>query len=100
MYACFGKAAAYAGNEAVALANEGFSSPFLPGTVGVLTLFSENKLYYAYIGDSNGILISNGTMSYFTENKIEIRYNRPDLRNCTQARFMFLRINEVIIGKN
>ena len=61
------KAAAYAGNEAVALANEGFSSPFLPGTVGVLTLFSENKLYYAYIGDSNGILISNGTMSYFTE---------------------------------
>lgn len=60
------KAAAYAGNMAVAAANEGFPSPFLPGTVGVLALFSEYKLYYAYIGDSNGILISNGTLSYFT----------------------------------
>ena len=60
------KAAAYAGNKAVAAASEGFPSPFLPGTVGVLTLFADHKLYYAYIGDSNGILISNGTLSYFT----------------------------------
>lgn len=60
------KAAVYAGNMAVAAANEGFPSPFLPGTVGVLALFAEHKLHYAYIGDSNGILISNGTLSYFT----------------------------------
>ena len=60
------KVAAYAGNMAVAAANEGFPSPFLPGTVGVLALFAEHKLHYAYIGDSNGILISNGTLSYFT----------------------------------
>ena len=53
-------------DEAVAAANEGFPSPFLPGTVGVLALFAEHKLHYAYIGDSNGILISNGTLSYFT----------------------------------
>ncbi len=52
--------------KAVAAANEGFPSPFLPGTVGVLALFAEHKLHYAYIGDSNGILISNGTLSYFT----------------------------------
>lgn len=51
---------------AVAAANEGFPSPFLPGTVGVLALFAEHKLHYAYIGDSNGILISNGTLSHFT----------------------------------
>ena len=60
------KAAAYAGNMAVATANEGFPFPFLPGTVGVLALFAEHKLHYAYIGDSNGILISNRTLSYFT----------------------------------
>lgn len=60
------KAAAYAGNGAVAAANAGFPSTFLPGTVGVLALFSAGKLYYAYIGDSNGILVSNGALLYFT----------------------------------
>ena len=44
------KAAVYAGNMAVAAAHEGFPSPFLPGTVGVLALLAEHKLHYPYIG--------------------------------------------------
>lgn len=60
-------AAVRAGNAAVARANEGFPSDFLPGTVGVLVLAESGSLHYAYVGDSNGIVISQGRASAFTE---------------------------------
>lgn len=56
-----------AGNAAVARANEGFPSDFLPGAVGVLALAEDSSLYYAYIGDSNGIVLSRGKAAAFTE---------------------------------
>ena len=59
-------AAVMAGNTAVAHANEGFPSDFLPGTVGVLVLVEGNSLHYAYVGDSIGIALSQGGASSFT----------------------------------
>lgn len=59
-------AAVKAGNAAVARANEGFPSDFLPGTVGVLILVEGSSLYYAYIGDSNGIVLSRSKAAAFT----------------------------------
>lgn len=58
--------AVQAGNAAVAQANAGFPSAFLPGTVGVLALFCGDALHYAYVGDSNGLLLSGGAAAYFT----------------------------------
>lgn len=58
--------AVQAGNAAVAHANAGFPSAFLPGTVGVLALVCGSALHYAYVGDCNGLLIAGGRVSYFT----------------------------------
>ena len=60
-------AAVKAGNAAVAEANTGFPSAFLPGTVGVLALVEGSALHYAYVGDSNLLLLSKGTVKVFTE---------------------------------
>lgn len=60
------KLAAQAGNTAVAKANECFDDPFLPGTVGVMAIFKGDCLHYAYIGDSNCIVLSGGNAEYFT----------------------------------
>lgn len=60
-------AAVKAGSAAVAQANAGAPTDFLPGTVGVLTLAEEGRLHYAYVGDSNGILLSKGRAAAFTE---------------------------------
>lgn len=59
-------AAVKAGNAAVARANAGFPSDFLPGTVGVLALAGEDGLSYAYVGDSNGIVLSRNQAAAFT----------------------------------
>ena len=59
-------AAVKAGNAAVARANEGFPYGFLPGTVGVLVLAEGGSLHYAYVGDSNGIVLSWGSAAAFT----------------------------------
>ncbi len=56
-----------AGNQAVARANAGLSPDFLPGTVGVLALIADGALHYAYVGDSNGVLLSGGRAHAFTE---------------------------------
>ncbi len=60
-------AAVEAGNGAVARGNEGLPSDFLPGTVGVLVLAEGDSLHYAYVGDSNGIVFSQGHALPFTE---------------------------------
>ena len=60
------KTAAKAGNDAVAVMNRGFGGYFLPGTVGILALLKEAKLYYAYIGDCNGAVLDRKGMRYFT----------------------------------
>ena len=59
-------AAVKAGNAAVARKNEGFPSDFLPGVVGVLALIAGGALHYAYVGDCNGILLSQRRASAFT----------------------------------
>ncbi len=68
--------AARQGNAAVAQKNQDFPSAFLPGTVGVLTLFDDAGLHYAYIGDSNGILISAGKLMPFTYPQTEAVHRR------------------------
>lgn len=69
-------AAVRAGNAAVARANEGFPSDFLPGTVGVLALVEEGRLHYAYVGDSNGIVLSRGHAAAFTEPQTRAVHDR------------------------
>lgn len=69
-------AAVKAGNAAAARANEDFPSDFLPGTVGVLALLSGGSLHYAYVGDSNGIVLSRGGAAVFTEPQTKAVHDR------------------------
>lgn len=68
-------AAVEAGNTAVACTNKGFSSDFLPGTVGVLALVRNNMLHYAYVGDSNGIVLSRNGSTAFTTPQTKAVHN-------------------------
>ncbi|MDE7261672.1 MAG: hypothetical protein K2N78_06385, partial [Oscillospiraceae bacterium] len=87
-------AAVTAGNAAVARANEGFPSGFLPGTVGVLALVEDGSLHYAYVGDSNGVVLSKSGAAAFTEPQTKAVHDRrgeftaPELRTqiCNNAR--------------
>lgn len=55
------------GNEDVYSYNLTYKGDFLPGTVGIVTLIDNGKLYYAYIGDCYRIIVSNFTKKIFTE---------------------------------
>lgn len=54
------------GNERVRECNREYRGSFLPGTVGIIAVIREERLFYGYIGDCVGLLISGGEKRYFT----------------------------------
>lgn len=53
------------GNVEIANFNKNYTGNFLPGTVGIITLISNNIFYYSYIGDCYGVRITD-KKEYFT----------------------------------
>lgn len=54
------------GNEAIESYNIKYND-FLPGTVGIICIIDEDRLFYGYIGDCYGRLISKGEIKIFTK---------------------------------
>lgn len=54
------------GNEAIHDFNQSYAGDFLPGTVGIIVIIKDNNVYYGYIGDCFGALITGGNKKIFT----------------------------------
>lgn len=54
------------GNEKVHECNKEYEGGFLPGTVGIIAVIREEKLFYGYIGDCVGLLIAKNEKKQFT----------------------------------
>lgn len=55
------------GNDKIRQYNQSVNDDFLPGTVGVISLIDKNILFYSYIGDCFGMLVSPKERRNFTE---------------------------------
>lgn len=60
------KGAFIKGNEAIENYNTKYND-FLPGTVGIICIVDEDRLFYGYIGDCYGRLISKSEIKFFTK---------------------------------
>ena len=54
------------GNAEIKRFNRSYTGDFLPGTVGIIAIIKENKLYYGYIGDCLGVLLNEQARKEFT----------------------------------
>lgn len=55
------------GNSAIKQYNYLYEGDFLPGTVGIIVVVRDNKLFYGYIGDCIGVLLNEHEKFEFTE---------------------------------
>ena len=75
------------GNNALQAYNKTLNNSFLAGVVGIFAFLHNQKLYYAYIGDSIGILIRDNKILSFTEQQTELirvhkaKYTKEQIRN-------------------
>lgn len=60
------KQAFESGNEKILEHNRSYVGDFLPGTVGIIVLVKDNKIFYGYIGDCTGVLLSYSDKKQFT----------------------------------
>lgn len=54
------------GNKEIEKFNHSYLGSFLPGTVGIIAIIKDNKLFYGYIGDCIGILLNKQMKKEFT----------------------------------
>lgn len=54
------------GNREIKKFNRSYSGSFLPGTVGIIAILRNNKLFYGYIGDCIGMVVNENCKKKFT----------------------------------
>lgn len=59
-------------NEEILLYNQALNHSFPAGTVGIVMHILNDRVLYAYIGDCNGGIISNGIFETFTQKQTEL----------------------------
>lgn len=75
------------GNNEIYYYNLAYKGDFLPSTVGIVVFIDNKKLYFAYIGDCYGIMISDLKRTIFTEcqtekiNKHKREFTANQIRN-------------------
>ena len=52
--------------------NSAYKGDFLPGTIGIIVMIKEEKLFFGYIGDCTGILINKKEKHKFTKDQTKL----------------------------